>query len=128
MTRRFFVRGAEVPTYSPANHTGTVNRRLIGPETVGAKHVEVLLGVIEKDQGAAPHAHPGLEQVCYMIEGTAIAEVDGERCELGPGDACYFPADAMHVFTVTSEQPARVLVIYSPPYGESPEKVVRPRP
>ena len=128
MTRQFFVRGAEVPTYSPANHTGTVNRRLIGPETVGAKHVEVLLGVIEKDQGAAPHAHPGLEQVCYMIEGTAIAEVDGERCELGPGDACYFPADAMHVFTVTSEQPAKVLVIYSPPYGESPEKVVRPRP
>lgn len=127
MTRRFFVRGADVPTYSPANHTGTVNRRLIGPETVGAKHVEVLLGVIEKGQGAAPHAHPGLEQVCYMLEGTALAEVDGERCELGPGDACYFPADAMHVFTVTSEQPARVLVIYSPPYGESPEKVVRPQ-
>ncbi len=127
MARRFFVRGAEVPTYSPANHTGTVNRRLIGPETVGAKHVEVLLGVIEKGQGAAPHAHPGLEQVCYMIEGSAIAEVDGERCELGPGDACYFPADAMHVFTVTSEKPAKVLVIYSPPYGESREKVVRPQ-
>lgn len=126
MASRFFVRGAEVPTYSPANHTGTVNRRLIGPETVGARHLEVLLGVIEKGQGAAPHAHPGLEQVCYMLEGTALAEVDGERCELGPGDACYFPADAMHVFTVTSEQPARVLVIYSPPYGESPDKVVRP--
>ena len=127
MTRRFFVRGGDVPAYSPANHTGTVNRRLIGPETVGAKHVEVLLGVIEKGQGAAPHAHPGLEQVCYMLEGTALAEVDGERCELGPGDACYFPADAMHIFTVTSEQPAKVLVIYSPPYGESPEKVVRPQ-
>jgi len=127
MASRFFVRGADVPTYSPANHTGTVNRRLIGPETVGAKHVEVLLGVIEKGQGAAPHAHPALEQVCYMLEGTALAEVEGERCELGPGDACYFPADAMHIFTVTSEQPARVLVIYSPPYGEVPEKVVRPR-
>lgn len=125
MASRFFVRGADVPTYSPANHTGTVNRRLIGPETVGARHVEVLLGEIERGQGAAPHAHPGLEQVCYMIEGTAVAEVGGERCELGPGDACYFPADAMHVFTVTSERPARVLVIYSPPYGESPDKVVR---
>ena len=44
MTKRFFVRGTEVPAYSPANHTGTVNRRLIGPDTVGAKGVEVVLG------------------------------------------------------------------------------------
>jgi mannose-6-phosphate isomerase-like protein (cupin superfamily) len=126
MTQRYFVRGAEVPAYSPANHTGTHNRRLIGPETVGAHGIEVVLGVIEKGKGALPHAHPGIEQVCYLLEGTALAEVDGERCELGPGDACYFPADKMHVFTVTSEQPVKVLVIYSPPYGESPDKVIRP--
>ena len=126
MTQRYFVRGAQVPGYSPANHTGTVNRRLIGPETVGAKGIEVVLGVIEKGKGALPHAHPGIEQVCYLLEGSALAEVNGERCELGPGDACFFPADTMHVFTVTSEQPARVLVIYSPPYGESPDKTIRP--
>jgi quercetin dioxygenase-like cupin family protein len=125
MAKRFFVRSTDVPAYSPANHTGTVNRRLIGPETVGAKNVEVVLGVIEKGQGALPHAHRGIEQVCYMLEGAAIAEVAGERCELEPGDACYFPADTMHIFTVTSEQPAKLLVIYSPPYGESPDKVVR---
>lgn len=125
MAGRFFVRGAEVPTYSPANHTGTVNRRLIGPETVGARNLEVVLGVIEKGRGALPHSHPGIEQVCYMLEGTAIAEVAGQRFELGPGDACYFPADTMHVFTVTSAQPAKLLVIYSPPYGESPEKAAR---
>ena len=125
MARRFFVRAADVPAYHPANHTGTTNRRLIGPETVGAKNVEMVLGVIEKSQGAAPHAHPGMEQVCYMLEGTAIAEIGGERCELQPGDACYFPAGVMHKFTATSEQPAKVLVIYSPPYGESPERVTR---
>jgi mannose-6-phosphate isomerase-like protein (cupin superfamily) len=53
--------------------------------------------------------------------------VDGERCELGPGDACYFPPEKMHVFTVTSETPVKVLVIYTPPYGESPDKVIRPK-
>ena len=125
MPSRYFVRGAEVPGYHPANHTGTTNRRLIGPETVGAKGVEVVLGTIERGQGALPHAHPGIEQVCYMLEGTAVAEVGGERCELGPGDACYFPPDALHVFTVTSDTPARVLVVYSPPFGENPRNVVR---
>ncbi len=125
MPSRFFVRGAEVPGYHPANHTGTTNRRLIGPENVGAKGVEMVLGTIERGQGALPHAHPGIEQVCYMLEGTAVAEVGGERCELGPGDACYFPPDTMHVFTVTSDTPVRLLVVYTPPYGENPKNVVR---
>jgi quercetin dioxygenase-like cupin family protein len=125
MPSRYFVRGAEVPGYHPANHTGTTNRRLIGPENVGARGVEVVLGTIERGQGALPHAHPGIEQVCYMLDGSAVAEVGGERCELGPGDACYFPPDAMHVFTVTSATPAKVLVIYTPPYGEDPKNVVR---
>jgi quercetin dioxygenase-like cupin family protein len=125
MPSRFFVRGAEVPGYHPANHTGTTNRRLIGSDNVGAKGVEVVLGTIERGQGALPHAHPGIEQVCYMLEGTAVAEVGGERCELGPGDACYFPPGTMHVFTVTSAAPAKVLVVYAPPYGENPKNVVR---
>jgi quercetin dioxygenase-like cupin family protein len=125
MKKSFLVRPADVSPYHPANHTGTTNRRLIGPETVGAKHVELLLGVIEKGEGAAPHAHPEMEQVCYLLEGSATVELDGERREMQPGDACYFPAGKMHRFTATSDKPAKVLVIYSPPYGESPDKVVR---
>jgi quercetin dioxygenase-like cupin family protein len=119
--RNYVVRGSEVPTYSPANHTGTVNRRLIGAETVGAKHVEVVLGTVERGHGALPHSHPGIEQVCYLLEGAAHIEVDGQEAELGPGDSCFFPADMPHVFTATTPV-VRVLVIYSPPYHESPEK------
>ena len=125
MKKSFFVRGADIPVYHPANHLSTSNQRLISADTVGARGVEVLLGVIEKNGGALPHAHPGIEQVCYLLEGAARAEVNGEVCDLLPGDACYFPPDAMHVFTVTSDTPVRVLVIYTPPYGELPENVVR---
>jgi quercetin dioxygenase-like cupin family protein len=124
-TSRFFVKADDVQPYSPANHTGTVNRRLIGPETVGAQQLEVVLGVVEKGKGAQPHSHPGIEQVCYVLQGRARAEVAGETMELGPGDCCFFPADAPHVFTVVSDEPVKVLVIYAPPYGESPDKAKR---
>ncbi|GGD97911.1 cupin domain-containing protein [Caballeronia grimmiae] len=124
--KRYFVRLDEVRGYHPANHVGTLNRRLIGPETVGSNQLEVLHGTIENGKGALPHAHPGIEQVCYVLEGRAIAEVNGEQSELGPGDCCYFPADSMHVITVVSDKPAKILVIYSPPYEENPERVVRP--
>lgn len=122
---RHFVRPEDVAPYHPANHTGTTNRRLIGPDNVGASRVEVLLGVIEKGAGALPHAHPGIEQVCYMLEGHARAVVGGEIREIGPGDCCFFPPDVPHSFTVVSETPVRVLVIYAPPYGEDPSRTIR---
>ena len=123
--RRHFVRPDDVPHYHPANHTGTKNRRLIGRENVGATQIEVVLGVIEKGKGALPHSHPEIEQVCYVLEGRARAEVNGEVCELGPGDCCFFPPDVPHTFIVVSEEPVKVLVIYSPPYEEHPSRVVR---
>lgn len=121
----WIVRESEVPGYSPANHSGTVNRRLVSPETVGSSQLEVLIGTIQKGEGALPHAHPGIEQVCYLLEGSAIVEVEGERGVMEAGDCCFFPADKKHVFTVTSETPARLVVVYSPPYEEDPQRVIR---
>lgn len=124
-SQSYFVRPDDVPGYSPANHAGTVNKRLIGPETVGAKHLEVVLGHLESGGAALPHAHPGMEQVCYMLAGRARVEVGGQNREIGAGECCFFPAGAQHVFTVIGDEPVQLLIIYSPPYGEDPLKVMR---
>ena len=125
MTSRYFVRAADVPSYRPANHSGTVNRRLIDPKRIGAGNIEVVHGTLQPGQGALPHAHPGIEQFCYLLEGAAVAEVGDERRELGPGDCCYFPPGMRHVFTAVGPAPCKVLVIYSPPYEEDPGRVIR---
>jgi len=121
---KYLVRQRDVQPYAPANHTGTRNFRLIGPQNVGARNLEVLIGEVERGKGALPHSHPGIEQACYLLEGSAHVEVAGEKFEMAAGEACFFPADAPHLFIVTSER-ARVLVIYSPPYGEDPARAVR---
>jgi mannose-6-phosphate isomerase-like protein (cupin superfamily) len=82
-------------------------------------------GTIEPGKGALPHAHPGIEQVCYLLSGRAVAEVDGQHREMVAGDCCFFPPGMPHVFTVVGDGPAEVLVIYSPPYEENPARVVR---
>ena len=46
MKRRFFVRAADVPSYHPANHTGTTNKRLIGADNT----VSVALYTLEKQK------------------------------------------------------------------------------
>ena len=117
---KYLIRQQDVEPYSPANHTGTKNYRLICPQTVGAKQMEVLIGEVERGKGALPHAHPGIEQACYMLEGTAHVEVGGESFDMGPGETRFFPANEMHKVIVTTER-AKIMVIYSPPYLEKPE-------
>jgi quercetin dioxygenase-like cupin family protein len=116
---KYLVRQSDVKPYSPQNHSGTKNYRLIGPETVGAKGVEMLVGEIERGKGAHPHLHTGIEQIAYLLEGEAHVEVGEEKFEMKPGDACFFPAGVMHLLVVTSER-AKVLVVYTPPYLERP--------
>jgi len=119
------MRSDEADAYSPANHTGTLNRRLVGPGALGSQSMEILRGTLQPGRGAEPHAHPGIEQAVYMISGQAVAEVGGERFELGAGDCCHFPAASTHSFVAVGNEPAEIVVVYAPPYGERPENVVR---
>ena len=121
---RYVIRPDDMPSYSPANHTGTQNTRLVSQALQGARFMEVVLGEVEKGAGVSTHAHPGMEQAQYFLEGEAEVVVEGETYHAKAGDLCFFPADVFHSVKVTSER-MKVLIIYAPPYGESPDKVVR---
>ncbi|MCY1277894.1 Cupin domain protein [compost metagenome] len=117
-------RAADVPAYSPANHTGTSNQRVIGRETVGARRVEVLLGTITRGHGALPHAHPDLEQASCLLAGAGIGEVAGRQRRLAAGDWSFNPMGVFHRFEVVSDEPVQVMVVYAPPYSENPNAAV----
>jgi len=127
MSTKFVVRPEDVPSYSPANHEGTKNYRLVAPGVNGAKYMEIIHGDIARHAGAVAHAHPGMEQAVYVIEGEATAEIDGVRHHVSGGDLMFFPEGVFHDIQVISER-IKLLVIYSPPYGEAPEKVIRRDP
>ena len=120
----YIIRATEMVPYSPANHTGTKNYRLVGPHVNGAKHLEIVLGDIERNEGSPAHAHPDLEQAVYVLEGEAIAGIDGVDHHVRAGDMMFFPARVFHSIKVLTER-IKLLVIYSPPYDEDPTKVVR---
>jgi quercetin dioxygenase-like cupin family protein len=122
----YVIRAGEMEWYSPANHTGTRNARLVGPMANGAQYMEIALGEIARNEGSPPHAHPALEQAVYILEGEAIAGVDGQDHHVRAGDMMFFPARVFHSIKVLTEK-VRLLVIYAPPYGEDPAKVMHPQ-
>ena len=97
---------------------------MVAPGVNGAQFMEIIYGDIERQEGAVAHAHPGMEQATYVLEGEASAEIDGVRYHVKAGDLLFFPAGVFHDLQVISER-IKLLVIYSPPYGEAPEKVMR---
>jgi len=120
----YVIRIEDVVPYSPANHTGTKNYRLVGAHN-GAKYMEIAMGDIERNEGSPAHAHPDLEQAVYILEGEAMAGIDGVDHHVKQGDMMFFPARVFHSIRVLSER-IKLLVIYSPPYGEDPKKVMHP--
>ena len=120
---KYVLRPGDVPSYSPANHEGTKNYRLIAPGVNGAQYMEIIYGDIERHAGAVAHAHPGMEQATYVLEGEANAVIDGVRHHVTAGDLLFFPAGVYHDLQVISER-IKLLLIYAPPYGEDPGKVI----
>jgi quercetin dioxygenase-like cupin family protein len=124
MHNKYVIRPEDVTPYSPANHSGTKNYRLVAPGVNGSQFMEIIYGDIERHAGSVAHAHPGMEQATYVIEGEATAEVDGVIYNVKQGDVLFFPAEVFHDLKVISER-IKLLVIYSPPYGENPDKVIK---
>ena len=124
MNKKYVLRPEDVTPYSPANHSGTKNYRLVAPGVNGAQFMEIIYGDIERHAGSVAHAHPGLEQATYVIEGEATAEVDGTTYHVRTGDVLFFPANVYHDLKVISDR-ITLLVIYAPPYGEDPAKVIK---
>ena len=121
------IRIHENQQFLPAIPNHNVALRQISPKS---KYCKVVLGddwifpnCLER-MVAVAEEHPSVGLVgAYVLEGEATAEIDGVRHHISAGDLMFFPAGVFHDIQVISER-IKLLVIYSPPYGEAREKVV----
>ncbi|MCS7167661.1 MAG: cupin domain-containing protein [Gemmatales bacterium] len=60
------------------------------------------------------HRHPEMEEIIYILEGTAEQWVDREKRILGPGEIAHIPKDVVHGTYNIGQQTLRFLAILSP--------------
>lgn len=114
-TKNYITHLADVPTYSPAGHWRTTNRRLLGPGAGGSSRFEVIYGEIAPGGQADLHAHPIQEQAIYVLTGKGEVEIDGRCYVVGPQDFIYLPPETSHKVTPLEESSLKLLIIYAPP-------------
>lgn len=65
------------------------------------------------EQGAVCEQHTHTqEQTCYIVSGSFVFEIDGEKTTVRQGDSCYFAPNAEH--GVTALEPSVMLDIFTP--------------
>lgn len=114
----------EAEVYSPPKHEGTLNYLFLSKETLGAKHLEIILGKPKKGGGGQPHFHSESEQAVFVLQGKVLTEIDGEKFEVGPNTLIFHPPNSMHGEVGLTDD-AMVLVIYAPPIGVKDRKAFR---
>ena len=119
MDKKSFIKVSEKdpPVYKPSGHNHTYNRRLAGPFN-GSKHIEFIIGEMNKGGGAKNHFHTDSDQMMYILEG-ALRIISPEREEkIFPGDLVVFLKGVEHEVQCETEQ-AKFVVLYGPPRQEA---------
>jgi len=80
---------------------------LEGPRTTEFYELKIAPGAVER---AEPH-RPGTRENIVVNEGRLRIDVDGDRFELGPGDAIVFGADCPHAYVNESEAPVLAYLV-----------------
>jgi len=69
------------------------------------------------------HRHPTMEEIIYVVSGTAEQWVGREKKLLGPGDIAHIPADVVHGTYNAGDDTLVFLAILAPAVFEGPALV-----
>ena len=102
-----------LPPMSPLAHNGSMNiRTWLRSEMTGGVYSCVECAVAPKTMGPSPHYHKELDELMYVIEGTASVIVDGKEVQIEAGGWHLRPRMLPHTFWNASEKPLRFVDMY----------------
>lgn len=93
------------------------------PDITAAEGLMLVRVRMPPGKGHAFHRHPALEEIIYIVSGTAEQWVDRESRLLGPGETAHIPPDVVHGTYNAGEDTLVFLAILSPAKFEGPAVV-----
>lgn len=94
---------------------GSTIRSILDRANAPVQNQSLAEAAMQPGQSTDRHYHGLSEEFYFLLEGRARMEIDGEECDIGPGDAVLIPPGARHRITALS--PLRFLCCCAPPYA-----------
>ena len=93
-------------------HGATVVLKAGTEQTLG--QLAVMESIYPAGLSVAEHVHSGEDEMFYLLAGELSVFCQEDRWTATAGSFVFVPRDHLHGFTVTSEEPARALVVTGP--------------
>ena len=96
-----------------------LTKNLVGPESVGSKHIKVNITEYLPGYTHKLHVHPTQEEVIFVLSGEGVSETEDGKKAIGPGSVVYVPAGVAHATMNASDtESLKAVIIKSPPGDE----------
>ena len=94
---------------------GSTIRSILDRTNAPVQNQSLAEAFVPVGQPTERHYHKLSEEFYFILEGQGTMEIDGETCNVSPGDAILIPPNAWH--QITAAQPLRFLCCCAPPYA-----------
>lgn len=102
-----------VPPLPPLDHKGSMDIRVcVRSAMTNGLYSSVECAVAPKTMGPSPHYHKELDELMYVLEGTASVLVNKEVVEVKTGGWHLRPRGITHTFWNSSDRPLRFIDMY----------------
>lgn len=114
-----------LPPMAPLDHKGGMDIRVwVRSKATGGVFSSVECAVAPRVMGPPPHAHVELDELMFVLEGTASVLVGTEVVEVPAGGWHFRPRQIKHTFWNASDQPLRFFDMYfNQPFEEFLERI-----
>lgn len=114
-----------LPPLPPLAHNGTMNiRTWVRSAMTGGVYSSVECVVAPKVMGPPPHLHKELDELMFVLEGTASVIVDGREIQVEAGGWHLRPRMLTHTFWNATDKPLRFVDMYfHQPFEEFLEQI-----
>ncbi len=87
--------------------------RILADPSTGFRSGTHFVGDVPAGEAAPLHYHL-YNEVIYVLQGTGILHIDGERNPIGPGTCIHLPARTLHQVENTGDIPIREVAVFVP--------------
>ncbi len=99
-----------------ATADGSTIRSVLDLSTAPVRMQSLAEATLEPGARTQRHYHRASEEIYFVLEGSGVMEVDGERRPVVPGDGVLIPPGAWHEIEAGPGEALRFLCCCAPPY------------
>lgn len=103
---------------------GSEVREIVHPSSSPVENQSLAEAIVPGGGSTRPHVHRRSEEIYYILRGTGIVVVDGERAGVESGTAVLIPPGTEHSLENTGDEDLVLLCASSPPYSDEDTRIL----